>query len=51
MQIYPRPCNTFLDIQTTLNRKVINYKLVDLTELYKFDIKVYLHLIIYEKFR
>lgn len=33
MQIYMRACNTFSDIQTALNRKVINYKVVDLVEL------------------
>lgn len=31
--------NTFSDTQTTLNQKVTNYKVVDLIELYRFDIK------------
>lgn len=38
MQIGLRHCNTFSDIQTNLNRKVINYEVVDIVELYKFDI-------------
>lgn len=38
MQIDRRPCNIFLNIQTALNRKVIQYKVVDFVELYKFDL-------------
>lgn len=50
MQIDPRPFNTFLDIQTILNKKVINYTIVDIIELYNCY-SVVLHSTLYEKVR
>lgn len=39
IQIYLRTYSIFSEIQSTSNQEVINYKVVDLIELYKFYIK------------
>ena len=34
-----KSCGIYLDIQTILNQKYLNYKVVDVIEYYNFDIK------------